>query len=213
VRVRSKLGVRVSDFFISPKHLASTLKPGDVDGAICVFEAAVQGWMLDHAIALTRPRYKNGRHAGFAILLLVSSYFEAIEPYFPGSTATTSSDKWRAGFRRVFPELAAVSAKNIDRIYGLVRCGLYHSLSAGSEVQIDRAGPPVKIDVDSAGSFRAAEVNPWELLKRVQSHFAGYIADLKDVRNTALRQAFATRYRVVALPLGPGGAPAKSSWP
>jgi hypothetical protein len=202
-----------SDYFVSPKHLASAQQSGNLDGAIDVFEAAVQGWMLDHAKALTRARYKNRQHAGFAILMLISSYFEAIEPYFVGSKAGKSHEKWRAGFRRVFPELAGDSDASVDSVYGEVRCGLYHSLSAGSRVQIASSGPAVKISVDAAGAFAAAVINPWEVLKRVDTHFSSYVTALRNRQNTGMRQNFSALYRVGAAPSQSPGVPARSTWP
>jgi hypothetical protein len=211
--VRSCLAVMVTDYFVSPNDLASAQVPGDIDCAIKVFDAAIRGWLFDHANALTRPSHKNRQHAGFALLFLISSYFEGIEPYFAGSKAEKSHVKWRGGFRRVFPELAAVSDQNIDTIYREVRCGLYHALSGGPRVQIAPTGPAVDVTVDLTGQFVAALLNPWEILTRVQAHFAGYISALKESKNVDIRQRFAANRTVGQPPPITYSAPAMSKWP
>jgi hypothetical protein len=180
-----------TDYFISPIHTASSIRPGNLDDAITVFEAAVAGWVLDHARALTRSRYVGRKSAGFAILFLISSYFEGIEPYIVGVKSGKSHEVWRAGLRRVFPELAQVFDDVIDSIYGEVRCGLYHQMTSGPRFQIAPAGPPFDLKLDSTGNLIAALLNPWEILKRVEMHFATYISDLKNPANTQLRQNFA----------------------
>jgi hypothetical protein len=204
---------KMSDYFVSPTHLASQQKPGDIDAAIRVFDAAIRGWLFDHADALTRPRYKNRQHAGFAILFLVSSYFEGIEPYFTGSRAAKSHVKWRGGLRRVFPELGKVSDANIDTLYGEMRCGLYHALSGGTRVQIASSGEPVEITVDAASEFVPALLNPWAILKRVKQHFADYILALRDSSNIGLRQQFAALRGVAVAPPHSYAVPAMSKWP
>lgn len=161
-----------------------------------MLEAQVDGWILQHAHTLVDAKNPARKHAGYAILMLIVSYFEGIEPFIAGSKAGKPHEVFRSGLRQVFPELSATPDLAIDSIYGELRCGLYHEGATGPRIQIARTPKPIIVKTDPAGNLTAAVFNPWRVLKRVDSHFHAYIKDLRNPAQQALRGHF-TKYRKV----------------
>src|SRR5436190_681504 len=90
---------------ISPKYNFSKLKAGRIQDKIDVFEDQMTGWLLAHAKALASPQYPSREAAGFAILTLLSGYFEGIASYLLGQNSEGKSAKFfAAGFLNVFPQ-------------------------------------------------------------------------------------------------------------
>jgi hypothetical protein len=71
-----------------------------------VFEHQMNGWILDHAAGLAATTYPHRQHAGMAILMLVSSYFEAVTCFLRGeSNEGKSKAFFKDGFVTVFFDL------------------------------------------------------------------------------------------------------------
>jgi hypothetical protein len=124
---------------ISPNFDNTKLASGKIEDKIDVFEDQMKGWMLLHAKALCSEQYHFRHQAGFAVLTIVSTYFEPIESYYSGRQSRGSSKEFfRRGFLRVFPDFpdtlrnAGYSSPDklaqqiADEIYDQLRCGLFH---------------------------------------------------------------------------------------
>jgi hypothetical protein len=124
---------------ISPQFTAAKHPPGcGIDPKVDVFEDWMNGWVLRHAHALCAGNYVFQKDAGFAILTLVTVYFEPIESYHTGQSSNHQSKTFfRRGFFCVFDGLAAtlknngfadanrVAAEIANEIYDQLRCGLF----------------------------------------------------------------------------------------
>ena len=88
-------GKRLYDWFampapfkISPHFTSDKLPVGcGAEPKIDVFEDWMTGWVLRHAHALCAANYNFRQDAGFAILTLVTAYFEPIESYHTGKSS------------------------------------------------------------------------------------------------------------------------------
>ncbi len=182
--------------------------PQTVDDKIRVFEDQVRGWKLniaEEAIA------RNG-DAGFAVMDIVTSYFELIGTCIkgPGQKKTVpdkkkggtkqvdfgSGDYFRAGMMEVFDELAKADPALVDRLlrafYKDVRCGLYHQAMTRNGVLLSGnvTGPVVFQDDKAAGTTTAILINPKRFVARLQAHLKDYVALISDTSNTDARNRF-----------------------
>ncbi|HUJ14628.1 MAG TPA: hypothetical protein VL284_12650, partial [Thermoanaerobaculia bacterium] len=82
----------MNELSISPQYTVDT-PLRTIDDKIKVFEDQIRGWVLTHAHALTSDSYNYKEHAGFAILMIVSSYFEAIEAFHKGRPSRRGESK------------------------------------------------------------------------------------------------------------------------
>ncbi len=64
---------------VSPHFTSDKLMSGRLEDMIDVFEDQILGWLIDPADAL-----RTHQHAGFGILAIVLSYFEAIAQFLDG---------------------------------------------------------------------------------------------------------------------------------
>jgi hypothetical protein len=189
----------MSDIWVSPKYTIDDLTSGRVD-QITVFEDKVIGWTLDHADVLVSSTNPNARHAGFAILMLCTAYFESIEAFMTGtSSAGKASAFFRKGFLRVFPNIGAgrtlpLSVTDRDvlvtAICDEIRNGLYHQMNVKSRVAITQNGVAVDFLLDANRVPTAIVLDPWEILKTIKQDFTDVIAQLRDASQTALRTSF-----------------------
>jgi hypothetical protein len=187
--------------WISPKYTMAKLGSGKIEDKIDVFEDKVIGWTFDHADVLASNTDARARHAGFAILMLCSAYFETLHSCIEGRSASGGEYKtfFVKGFLRV-PALAAAIPTTLTQqeredivaaVYREVRCGLYHQLSVKSRVAITQNGAAVRLKLDpSTNAPLAIILNPWALLNKLKAHFRKFVADFRDAANQSLRDTF-----------------------
>lgn len=192
--------MRMNDWYVSPKHLASHLAGGGLDVKIAVFEEQMRGWILNHARALTVDQ-----NAGYAILILATTYFEPLASYVQGvDSKGKTKEFFRFGFLHVFEELepqvrqsgvkdvSKVVQEIADECYVELRCGLFHEAMAKNKVAIYRGnGPSIQFEVDKTSEkVLRILVDPWSFLARVESHLAQFVAELHDPNETMRRTNF-----------------------
>ena len=164
-----------------------------IDQKIEVFADRVKGWQLDMA----QLCIDSSRHAGFAVLHIVVSYFEMIAKFREGYTRTDKSELYfRKGFYLVFPNLInnyskQVSDRFLRKLYKDVRCGLYHQGITGPNIWLSGDYPDaIEFDVNND----AIHINPHKLVPVISRHFQSFIRELRDSRNQELRSNFETRF-------------------
>ena len=112
---------------ISPRHTSDDFPHGlKLEDKIEIFIARVEGWHLGPAKAMVE---KQIPHRAFALLLIISSYFEMIAKYRDGFAADGKSGYYfKAGLKEVFPQMSIPSNESVlDALYTKVRNGLYHA--------------------------------------------------------------------------------------
>jgi hypothetical protein len=158
---------------VSWKHSADLSEnlPGDWNDEfkIEIFEQRVKGWVLGIADLLINTDWPNESerlqplaHSGFAVLLILFSYFEMIGKYIGAYVGDldglvdeeTSKKYFKAGVDFVFTERSwqgAGTFKDVGWRDG--RCCLYHSINAGPDFFIERRdrvvtqnGPNIIVD-------------------------------------------------------------------
>ena len=176
---------------ISPRHTTDDFPNGlRLEDKIEVFIARVEGWHLGPANEMVQ---KQIAHRAFAILSIITSYFEMIAKYRDGFAAEGRSGHYfKEGLREVFPTMALPANEAIlDALYDNVRNGLYH---AG----MTRAGVLLTNDISHSVGFHSAAgtlvINPDILVSDLQIHFARYAAELRDPVNSGFRTNFEKRF-------------------
>ena len=164
------------------------------------------GWMLRHAHALLDGKYVYRKDAGFAVLTLVTSYFEPIESYYSGTSSQGHSKAFfKRGFLRVFPNLPQTlkssgfsDADNLaneiaDEVYDHLRCGLFHEGGTKHKLMIREDTAPIGFMVEvTTGHVGAIIIDPAKFLAEVQNHLNLYVARLRDASEGELRKKFET---------------------
>ena len=115
-------------------------RPWTLDVKVEIFRERVDGWQLWIAqLVANGGDDRHGRHhekiphAGFAVLLIVMSYFEMIARYLEGDLIEAKAGEFsKKGFRAVAGSLnQAPDRAPVDQLladwYKQVRCGLYHT--------------------------------------------------------------------------------------
>lgn len=127
------------------------------------------------------------KQSGYAILSICMAYFEMIEQFHRGqvSKSNESPEYFAAGFRRVY-STTTFAETDILRIYGWVRCKMYHSgMTHGGvakgvlqpmDVQITRHQKDITFLCDKNSIF----INPAKLVEDVRLHFTDYARTLRD---------------------------------
>ncbi len=178
---------------ISPKHTTDFVKDGwALDKKIEVFIARVEGWQLGVAREMVD---KQVSHRGFALLLIVTSYFEMIAKYREGFIGERSSAEYfKKGVRLVFPTVDQTMPNAddlLDSFYTDVRNGLYHLGRTGGKVLIT-GDIPYSLGYNTVTGQIA--INPDQLVFDLQIKFAEYAAELRNQANTTLRTNFERRF-------------------
>lgn len=194
---------------ISPRFMDAKLPVGcGVDPKIDVFEDWMTGWVLNHAQALCAGNYVFGKDAGFAILTLVTVYFEPIESYHTGQSSDRQSKAFfRRGFLRVFPQLGATLQSSgyaeadrladeiANEIYDQLRCGLFHEGGTKNKLIIGPSpgAAPLGLMLETTtGHVGSIFIDPCKFLVAVQNHLQDYVAKLCDPLQVDLRRKFET---------------------
>lgn len=179
--------------FISPHFRRKDLGPvATPEQVIAVFADRVHGWQIDIADRLI----KTEEHAGFAVLSIVSSYFEMIGKHLEGYEGVGRSRyHFGKGFDSVFPEVDAAQRDRVSaRIYADVRNGLYHDAITMGGIALSRStGNRVLYETPGVDGSVEIVLNPELLTSRIRTHFAAYIAALLADPSTELRAAFLKR--------------------
>jgi hypothetical protein len=189
---------------VSPHYDISKLQSGDIEDKIDVFVDQMNGWLIAHAHALASDDYPNSQHTGFAILSLIGSYFEAIASFLTGESSEGKSTQFFGiGFRAVFPEFESqVVARGFadvdaelkrlsDAYYREVRCGLFHeAMVRAGTVIVKGTGLTLQVAEEPSSKKLTFEIEPFQLLRRVQKHFDDYITNLRRPTEVQLRTNF-----------------------
>ena len=193
------------EYWVSPKYRQSKLASGSLEDKIDVFEDQWRGWILDHAQGLLSATYRGSAHSGLVVLMIVTSYFEAIACFIRGENShNRSREFFEYGFSQVFPVEAdrlrdggvkdpALAVGNIKRaLYDEVRNGLFHEAMTRGRVVINRVlnGPfEYSVNIDTAQTTRIA-VNHMLVLWGIMDHFDRYVKQLRDPGETDPRRNF-----------------------
>ncbi len=153
-----------------------------------IFRDRIDGWLLSIA-----EQVEIIPHAGFALLYLVSSYFEMIAQYVNGEDSDGRSKEYFAkGFREVYGESYLESSRiDLLLLYKGLRCAIYHSGLPRGNIVLSGAYARA---FESEGDM--LKINPHILLKDVRNHFSGYIAKLLDQSEQASRDNFLKRFHL-----------------
>ena len=181
--------------YVSRKHLNTDFSsPPTLDEKITVFEDRVLGWQIEIAQEVRRQIESGGedgalRHAGYAVVSLLFSYFEMIAQFIEGTLSQGGTKAtFVRGFKYVYPS-TTMSNSDIEEVYKRVRCGMYHDGFTKFGTLIDGSyRPSVAFDGDTV------KVNPHTLVADVVSHFSNYILTLKNAANTTERGKFETTF-------------------
>lgn len=161
-----------------------------IEDKIKLFEDQTIGWQLEIADDIINKNAENNRHAGFAILAILFSYFEMIGKYIKGANTRESKKYFRIGLLDVFPEFA-VNERIVDILYSEARCGMYHQAIVGKRIVLSRKYN--KAIVQDKNDTEIVVIDPHSLTTLLIKHFNGYIGCLKK-NNTVSRQNFITRF-------------------
>jgi hypothetical protein len=187
---------------ITTDHLPNG--PQTVDDKIRVFEDQIRGWKLD----IAEEALANNGHAGFAVLDIVTSYFELIglciegrgkKKRVPKRGGGTKQAKWgsgdyfRAGMQHVFPRLKQAPTPLLERVlaafYKDVRCGLYHQAMTRNGVLLSGAfNSPIRFRTAKAGTLIL--INPKRLVEALKNHLRAYVRQISNAANVDDRARF-----------------------
>jgi len=181
--------------YLSPNIKDSDVgSPPTLDDKIRLFEDRVIGWQLNPADCL---RKSCGEHVGFAMLHILTSYFEMIAKYEAGHLRDRDSEKYfRLGVRAVFPNLNDLNSwpsndqdDALGLMYQSLRCGLYHG-------GLTEDGIAVSWNLRTALEWNghAVFVQPAHLALSIREHFKEFLKRLKNPTETTLRTNFEARF-------------------
>lgn len=176
--------------------------PWTIDDKISVFCHQVDGWQLDIANRLINgiPTIPGAGDAGFAVLLIVSSYFEMRGLYKEGALPKLdqhgklrhpgSGEHFAKGILLVFPHLKVNKSRSqIPVLYSDLRCALYHSGRIAKHISISGDH---KDALTLNGDIWC--INPSLLVTALKLDLATYEAHLRNVAETDLRAKFEKRF-------------------
>jgi len=190
--------VSTTAYWVSPHFASSDFGENPTtEQMVILFVDGVWGWQLDQAERLMQA----SPHAGLAALSVLVSYFEMIEQYREGIVGARGKSRrlFRDGVRWVLG--GAVPKEGADqmaqRLYDAVRNGLYHDALVREGVVLSgELGSGVVMQTrTSPGGDTELAINPSELVRVLQRHFAKYVVSLLDPGNVELRDAFVRRFR------------------
>lgn len=180
--------------------------PLSLDDKITLFVEMVDGWQLDIADkCINGQKDEQGneivapiKHSGFAVLYIVSSYFEMIAKFQDGfADKGCSKYYFKKGVLSVLDSLRNHSHQDeidqvLDLLYDGVRCGLYHAAFTGQNV-ILTGDTPYAIGFASDSPSKLI-INPHLLIPKLREHLARYEVQLRESQNAQLRKKFEDRF-------------------
>lgn len=190
---------------ITPKYQDTDFSwPLSIDDKITIFLDRTNGWQLDIADQCINGRKgPDGKfiakpipHSGFAVLLIVLSYFEMIAKYQDGFTGKGKSEHYfKQGVYSVFPQLKRESSQAVDDLLNVLysggRCALYHRGMTDPRIILTA-------DIEFPMFFDAREkrlvINPHRLVPALKNHLEEYGKQLLDTNNSNLRKNFERRF-------------------
>lgn len=178
----------LEDVFVAPgiriEHLSN---PWTLDEKIEILEARVRGYQLDVAESLIPNEV-----AGFAILYILTSYFEMIAKLESGHTGQGQAGaNFKKGFESVFPNTPSTDCHDAKTIiWEDLRCGLFHMGQAKSRVILMHKLSGPSMTIDRTGGRLFLLIDPKMFVGDLRKHFENYIARLKDTSQRELRNNF-----------------------
>ncbi len=180
-------------FAISPHHNLDEFPSGlTLDNKIDVFVDRVQGWMLGPAEEMIKKRLG---YRYFALLAIITSYFEMIAKYEDGfDKQGCSGFYFKKGLQNVFPDMALPDAEDLLKsLYERLRNGLYHAgMTRPNIILVDSAFGPGSIGFNP--STGAVVVAPDTLVNDLIIHFHSFASRLTDPGQQVLRANFERRF-------------------
>ena len=178
---------------ISSKHYLDEFPNGmNLDNKIEVYFDQVLGWQLIPA----KDTADNVKHSGFAVLQIVMSFFESIAKYRDGYCKKDQSKKFfKTGFGLVFPqikeEISNITHRDefLENFYDNVRCGLYHASSTGPNIVLTGQADAILHIQD-----KSIIINPHRIVEPLETYLRNYVRELRDTKNTELRERFEVRF-------------------
>lgn len=178
---------------LGPIHTLEYVQNGWTIGKkIEMFIARVEGWQLGVAREMVE---KNVPHRGFALLLIVTSYFEMLAKYRESFVGDRNSEEhFEKGVRFTFPDIEK-DLPNADTVlhmlYTDVRNAFYHLGRTTGRVLITGEVPFVFGYNVSTGQIA---MNPDQLVMNLKTRFSEYASKLRDPSRTEMRMNFEKRF-------------------
>ena len=173
-----------------------------------IFRDRVTGWQLDIAKEIVRqidvkPPDPIMNHAGYAVLAILTNYFEMIWQHIDGSSSNHDSANYFArGFKEVYKTTPLSHDEIKSIVYHRLRCGMYHD-------GYTRRGVTIKHDYGQDIEYVRADdelkVNPHTMVGTLETHFTGYIATLQA--DITARNKFLAIFNRTMPPPSPALAP------
>jgi len=180
-------------FAISPKHNAEDFPSGlSLDDKIEVFIARVEGWLLGPAEEMIS---KGLTHRAFALLSVVTSYFEMIGRYTDGNVGRDRAGYYfKRGLKLVFRDMDMPDAEDVlDALCDRVRNGLYHvGMTKPRVLLVDAPGVPGSIGYNPAQDLIV--IAPDTLVNDLKIHFSAVAEEMRNTSNAQLRTNFKKRF-------------------
>ena len=178
---------------ISPKHNLEDFPGGlALDDKIEVFVARVEGWLIGPAMEMIK---RGIGYRAFALLAMVTSYFEMIAKYAEGFVGEGKSRlHFKKGLRLVFPNMSLPEDnKLLNALYDRVRNGIYHvGMTKPKVLLVDANTVPGSIGYN-AGRDQIL-IAPDTLVDDLRIHFEFFAGELRNTGNARLRARFEARF-------------------
>jgi len=180
-------------FAISPKHSVRDFPAGlTLDDKIEVFIARVEGWLLGPALEMISNGTKD---RSFALLSMVTSYFEMIGRYADGYVGRNKAGHYfKFGLKLVFRDMALPDGEELlNALCDRVRNGLYHvGMTKPRVLVVQAADLPGSIGYNPSQDLIA--LVPDVLVDDIRIHFSSFARELRDKANGSLRAKFEARF-------------------
>lgn len=183
------------DEWLSPNFRHDKLEAPTFGDLVDVFEDL---WL--HQIFNPVAALLDMPHGDVAAMLVLSSYYEAIESLCRGASSKGQSKKFFvAGFCRVFRGDHPHIAKAASAVYEHVRCGLAHEGMLTYKVQYSHAARraflltyPKRADgsLDVEAGVTSLVVNPVRTFQGTKAHFSSYVSSLRQRTDATLCKTF-----------------------
>ena len=185
----------------------------NLDLKIDIFANRTKCWFLNHAQylanLLTNPM--DGDHTtpgDYAAVVLACSQLEGFQKYKEGYVGDRMSKKYfNKSIEAIFIKIKSVQLINnmdnikdrkiLDFLYKFLRCGAFHAGFPDGKVYLDRDCMfvlDIKTKADCKKELDQIVLNPVKFVEEVIKYFNGYIFDLKNTSDEALRENFEKRW-------------------